>query len=151
MKKFLKKLFVDDVPTGDSASEVEVNFTAAILFYELIAADHEISADELLALKTTLVETYDIEANAFTDTLDRASIESKEAISLQRFTRNLCENWTREQRLQFVENMWLIALSDDHLDAHERHLIRKVSGLLYINDKEIVVAKEKAKTRLANR
>jgi uncharacterized tellurite resistance protein B-like protein len=42
----------------------------------------------------------------------------------------------------------VIALADKVIDAHERHLVRKVAGLLYLNEMQIVHARENAKELL---
>ena len=73
---------------------------------------------------------------------------SEDAISLQGFTRQVREKWGNEERCQLIEACWMIALVDGNVDAHERHTIRKIAGLLYLTDRQIIVAKETAAQRL---
>lgn len=79
---------------------------------------------------------------------DLAKTTAQEAISLQGFTREICEHWDNPKRLKLLEYLWLLALADEKIDPHERHLVRKVAGLLYLTDTEIIVARENAKQQL---
>lgn len=55
------------------------------------------------------------------------------------------EHFTQTQKIQMVETMWQVAYSDAHLDAHENHLISKISGLLHVTHGEYIGAKMRAK------
>ncbi len=72
---------------------------------------------------------------------------SDKSTSLHGFTRQLCDAWNNSQRCELVEDLWLIALADGKIDAHERHIIRKIAALLYLTDTQIAHAKEAAKSR----
>ena len=41
--------------------------------------------------------------------------------------------------------MWQVAFADEHLDAHENHLISKIAGLLHVTHGEYIAAKMRAK------
>ena len=58
-----------------------------------------------------------------------------------RFTTELNEGFTHEQKVRMVEIMWRVAYADGHLDAHENHLISKVAGLLHVTHGEYIAAK----------
>jgi len=50
--------------------------------------------------------------------------------------------------MKLLEYLWLLALADDQIDPHERHLVRKVAGLLYLNEAQILQSREQAKAQL---
>ncbi|MCY1383643.1 Tellurite resistance protein TerB [compost metagenome] len=47
--------------------------------------------------------------------------------------------------MRVVEAMWQVAYADDHLDAHENHVISKVAGLLHVTHGEYIAAKMRAR------
>ena len=50
--------------------------------------------------------------------------------------------------MKLLEYLWVLALADERIDPHERHLVRKVAGLLYLNEKQIMQSRENAKRQL---
>ena len=62
---------------------------------------------------------------------------------MQQFTRTLNDTLSEEEKLIIIEMLWKIIISDGRIDDYENALIRKISGLLYINDKEVGEIKKK--------
>ncbi|MFC1750442.1 TerB family tellurite resistance protein, partial [Pseudomonadota bacterium] len=59
-------------------------------------------------------------------------------ISLQQVN----DNFTYQQKLEIVENMWKVAFVDLHNDKYEEHLIRKVCDLIYVTHQDFVRLRE---------
>ena len=62
---------------------------------------------------------------------------------MQQFTRTLNDTLSEEEKLIIIEMLWKIIISDGRIDDYENALIRKISGLLYINDREVGEIKKK--------
>ena len=62
---------------------------------------------------------------------------------MQQFTRTLNDNLSEKEKLNIIEMLWKIIISDGHIDDYENTLIRKISGLLYISDRDIGQIKKK--------
>ena len=62
---------------------------------------------------------------------------------MQQFTRTLNDNLSEEEKLNIIEMLWRIIISDGHIDDYENTLIRKISGLLYISDRDVGQIKKK--------
>ena len=62
---------------------------------------------------------------------------------MQQFTRVLNDNLSEEEKLNIIEMLWKIIISDGRIDDYENALIRKISGLLYISDKDVGQIKKK--------
>ena len=62
---------------------------------------------------------------------------------MQQFTRTLNDNLSEEEKLNIIEMLWRIIISDGHIDDYENALIRKISGLLYISDRDVGQIKKK--------
>lgn len=146
LKKF-KQLFESAADTS-APKDDEVKLAAATLMFELIRADGDIDDVEIEQLRMVLGNHFQMGSADVETLIDDAQNSAQEAISLQGFTRQICDHWGNEERVKLLEYLWLLALADQHIDTHERHLVRKVAGLLYLTDRQINVARENAKQQL---
>ena len=91
-----------------------------------------------------LIESYFSLSSQNTDDLFKAAekIES-EANDLQQFTRSLNEVLNEEEKLTIMELIWKIVMADGIIDNYEENLVRRLSGLLYLQDKDIGNIKNK--------
>ena len=60
------------------------------------------------------------------------------------YTRTIKENWDLKNRIEIIEMMWKVCLIDNKLEPYEDMLIRRVSGLIYVSDKDRKKAKSNA-------
>ena len=149
MFKSIKELFSANV-ANKQPDEHQLQVAAATLMFELIRSDGEIDSKELESFDRILKDEFSLDENERSLLKEQAQDSAEQAISLQGFTREICEQWDNEQRLKMLEYLWILAFADNHIDSHERHLVRKIAGLLYLNDKEIILAKENAKKYVNN-
>ena len=56
---------------------------------------------------------------------------------------------TYEQKVEIIEHLWGIALTDKHLDEHEEYMVRKIADLIYVEHKDFIEAKLKIKKKLS--
>lgn len=147
MLKSLKKLFRSDAKKSEP-SDHELRLAAATLMFELIRADGRIDQVELVYMGEILRREFKLNEEELEELFKMAKESANEATSLQGFTREICNSWGNAKRVKLLEYLWMLALSDETIDPHERHLVRKVAGLLYLNEAQIAIARENAKTQL---
>ena len=63
------------------------------------------------------------------------------------FTREV-KNMDEDSKIKIVEVLWNIIYSDNDPDIYENSLMRKLTGLLYLNPKVVGDLKEKVKNNL---
>ena len=49
-----------------------------------------------------------------------------------------------EERIDVIEMMWAVILSDGIVDDFEANLMRRMNGLLYVSGEESALAKQRA-------
>lgn len=140
------ELLADD--TAPESKEQDLKLAAAVLMFEVARSDGQIDQVELDTMANILQEQFDFPAEDVNEMIGLAKQESEDAISLQGFTRQVCDNWGNSKRIKLLEHLWIIAFADEHIDAHERHLVRKIAGLLYLTDGQIARARENAKAAI---
>jgi len=91
-----------------------------------------------------LIESYFSLSSQKTDDLFKAAEKlENEANDLQQFTRSLNEVLNEEEKLKIMELIWKIVMADGVIDNYEENLVRRLSGLLYLQDKDIGNIKNK--------
>jgi uncharacterized tellurite resistance protein B-like protein len=133
---------------GRDPSDSDIKLAAATLMFEMVRSDGKIDNSELTAMGNILRTQFAFADNDIDSMIKLAQRTSDHSVSLQGFTRDICDKWGNAKRVKLLEHIWVIALADERVDAHERHLMRKIAGLLYLTEMQIVQAKENAKSRL---
>lgn len=147
MLKSLKTLFKQGKKTKEP-SEQDLKLAAATLMFEVVRSDGRIDQVELIYMSEILRREFKLDEQELDELFKMAKDTANEATSLQGFTRNICDNWGPAKRMKLLEYLWMLALADDQIDPHERHLVRKVAGLLYLNEAQISQSREQAKLQL---
>ena len=88
---------------------------------------------------------FGLEAAEAEELVRLAEAESREASDYYQFTSLIRERYSQEDRQAIVELMWRVAYADAALSAHEMHVIRKISDLLYVPHSAYIAAKMRAK------
>jgi len=146
--KSLKKLVVKSNKNTKDQGELELKLAAATLMFEVIRSDGRIDKVELIYMDEILRREFKLSEEELDELSKQAKATAHEATSLHGFTREICDSWGNTKRAKLLEYLWMLALADDRIDPHERHLVRKVAGLLYLNESQIVQARELAKRQL---
>ena len=91
-----------------------------------------------------LIESYFSLSSQKTDDLFKAAEKlQNEANDLHQFTRSLNEVLNEQEKLTIMELIWKIVMADGVIDNYEENLVRRLSGLLYLQDKDIGNIKNK--------
>jgi len=126
----------------------QLRIAAAALLVEVTRADHEVQAQELAQLRCMLTNFLEL-TNAEVDTVvELATGEVEAATSLYQFTRLINDHYSSSERLQLIYCMWRVAFADARMDKYEEHLIRRVSGLLHVADRDFVQARTRARDEM---
>ena len=125
------KFFNKDEKKNNDSNLIDV----ACLMIHAAKIDENYTDIERKIIKNTLTKINDNKED-----LDKIMIEAekKEADSnhIQEFTRNI-KMMEKENKKEVIKNIWTIILSDGNSDMYEENLMRRLAGLLYIDDKTI--------------
>ncbi len=144
LQNLLNSLTEGTAPTSPQALEHQLQLATAVLLVEVLRAEPQFDADERAALVSALQGKFALSAPETDALIELAQDTAQTAYDYQRFTRQLNERFTQEQKIRVVEAMWQVAYADAHLDANENHVISKVAGLLHVTHGEYIGAKGRA-------
>ena len=72
----------------------------------------------------------------------------EDSTQLYAFTRVIQERFSDEERIGMIEMLWEVAYADGHLHEYESSLVRRVSGLIYVADRDSGAARKRVRQRL---
>jgi uncharacterized tellurite resistance protein B-like protein len=148
VKKFFKKHIKPSKVGSDEVSEHSLQLATAALLIEMMRADAETTEDERrMAMKTTMTRFHltEEESGAL---LQFAEEKIRKATGYYEFTCLINKGFTYEQKVKVIENLWEIAFTDESLDRHEEHMVRKIADLIYVEHKDFINAKLRVKKKL---
>ena len=127
----------------------QANETAISLASLLIHAakiDENYSENEKKIIKQTLLNlgSRDDEINHI---MEKAELAEKSSNQILEFTKK-AKNLKEDYKLILIEALWTIIYSDQKADMYEANLMRRLSGLLYLDNKTVGDIKEKIKNKL---
>ena len=75
---------------------------------------------------------------------------AENSAQLYGFTRIIKESWDNKKRISLLEMLWELAYVDGELDAAEDMLIRRIAGLIHVEDRDRIEAKQRVLKKLNN-
>ena len=137
-------LFTNKKETENDESHLSLISIAALLIHSA-KIDQNFTEKEKKIIKNALIEM-----GAPEDTLDEiineAERKEKDANQILEFTREV-KNKSFEEKKIVIEALWNIIYSDEQADMYETNLMRRLSGLLYLEPKVVGDIKEKVKSK----
>ena len=105
--------------------------------------DQNFTEKERLIIKKALIEM-GADQNNIDEIIADAEIKEKDSNQILEFTKEV-KNKSIEEKMIVIEALWNIIYSDENADMYETNLMRRLSGLLYLNPKIVGDIKEKIK------
>ena len=142
MLPFLKKFKKVD-STGE-ASDNEKNILITSLLIECAKGDYDFSDREVSKIKDLIKKKLKIDQPKVNLIFDKAREMVEENVELYSLTKDIRDNFKKEEILEIFEYMWTVVLADGKIDDFEAALMSKLVGLFHLTGKESADAKKKA-------
>ena len=142
MLPFLKKF--KKVESTEEASENEKNILITSLLIECAKGDYDFSDQEVSKIKDLIKKKLKIDQPKVNLIFDKAREMVEENVELYSLTKDIRDNFKKEEILEIFEYMWTVVLADGKIDDFEAALMSKLVGLFHLTGKESADAKKKA-------
>jgi uncharacterized tellurite resistance protein B-like protein len=137
IKELISNLSDKDVQEESQDSSL-INNACAALLIEIAYADKDFDESEKMSLKNSLMTTYKIDEIEIDELILDASQSVQESTSLYGYTRIVNDEFSYDEKLNLLKNLWKIAYADGNLDKYEEHLLRKISDLIHISHSDYI-------------
>ena len=130
-----------------SSTKTENNFlvkTCALLIHAA-KIDENYTKNEEEIIKKTLLEL-GAKKDTVTQTIKDAKFVEENSNQILDFTKEV-KNLSETDKIKIIEAMWSIIYSNNEADIYETNLMRRLAGLLYIDNKTMGDIKNKIKNK----
>jgi len=138
---FKKRENEEDIVNDDKSYS---NIAALLIHVAKIDENYEDKEKEII--KKTLIELGATSSN-IDKLISDALIIEENSNQILNFTREV-KNAPESDKIRIIESLWKIIYSDNNADMYETNLMRRLAGLLYIDEKTMGDLKEKIKQKL---
>lgn len=130
------------------SSDAEWAATLAGLLVEAAMADGELDADERGQIARVLHGQPELGTAVIDRMIDDAVKSHEERVEIHGLTRAIRAETEPEDRVAIMEMAWMVVLADGELHEYEAQLMRRLAGLLYVDDIDSGRAAKRARARL---
>lgn len=129
----------------------DLRLSVAVLLLEAARQDDRFDARERAVIAQLLSRKFDLSPGECDALLAEGEARAAQMVQLHGHTSDVFEQMPPDERVHLVEMLWEVAYADGELDPEEDLLIRRVAGLIYITDRERVLARQRVVARMAER
>ena len=142
----LKTAFQNITSKDNNEDEYEGEDIQAIiiLLLEACQIDGDTGKIELEYIKKLLINKFNFTPDQAEKNLIEALEKSDERIEIFSQIKIILNEMNHEERIDVIEMMWGVILSDGIIDDFEANLMRRMNGLLYVSGEESALAKQRA-------
>ena len=128
----------------DKNNNEDLTMIAALLIHAAKIDENYTNHEEEIIKKTILeISNNKLEIDKI---IENAKNLEKNSNQILDFTKRV-KNTSNENKIKIVESLWKIIYSNDEADIYETNLMRRLTGLLYIDSKTMGDIKEKIKNK----
>ena len=136
-------LFKKDNENKNNDNHLSLISVAALLIHSA-KIDENFTEKEKKIIRNALIEM-GADKNDLDKILKDAELKEKDSNQILEFTKEV-KNKSIEEKKIVIEALWNIIYSDENADIYETNLMRRLSGLLYLDPKVVGDVKEKIKS-----
>ena len=141
------KLFKNKNLKNDNKNNDELLSKTTSLLIHAAKIDENYTDKEKEIIKKSLIELGAEQSNIDQIILIAESNEQKSNQILD-FTKEI-KNTDKNFKIKIIENLWKIIYSNKEADMYETNLMRRLSGLLYLDNKTVGDVKEKMRKKFS--
>ncbi|MBR9868758.1 MAG: TerB family tellurite resistance protein [Oceanospirillales bacterium] len=118
-----------------------ISLASAALMVEVLLSDYERKPEEKKTLRDVLKKSFALNQATADELLQQAQKAQRDATDYFRFTSQINEICTPQEKILLIENLWRVAYADGELHHYEEHVIRRIADLIYVSHTDFITAK----------
>ena len=147
MFAIFEKLKSEDLKTQELSS-IDKAILISTLLVECARSDDNFTDTEKEQIKKILKNKLHLDSSEVEQCFETANESSENSIEIYSLTKEIRDNFDKDEILFIFELLWKIILSDGIIDDFESSMMTKLTGLFQLTGKENAEAKKNAQTAL---
>jgi uncharacterized tellurite resistance protein B-like protein len=125
----------------------DLRSSVAVLLLEAAHQDDVFDARERAVIERLLTSRFCLSQEECLALIKSAELRAAAMVQLHDHTSEIAARMTPLERIDLIEMLWEVAYADGVLDPEEDLLIRRVAGLIYVSDRDRVLARQRVVVR----
>lgn len=138
----------DELPPLHHWGREDVEVAAAALLVEAARVDGRIDPEERALIADLLGRRFGLDPAAARELMDFGARESERSVELHHFAHVITQRFAEAARIELIEMLWAVVYADGVATDFEVNLMRRIGGLLYVEDKDRGAARQRVLARL---
>ena len=137
-------------PKETPTTEIEALYNkiaVAALLVEAARIDEAYTDEEKQIIDRALASKFDLTPDAASALRTKGEEAQSNAVDIHRFSK-IAKQMPMDEKIDLLEAMWTIVLSDGERDTYEDTLIRRICGLIYVDDRASGEARQRVEAAL---
>ena len=147
MYAIFEKLKSEDLKTQELSS-IDKAILISTLLVECARSDDNFTDTEKEQIKKILKNKLHLDSSEVEQCFETANESSEKSIEIYSLTKEIRDNFDKDEILFIFELLWKIILSDGVIDDFESSMMTKLTGLFHLTGKENAEAKKNAQIAL---
>jgi uncharacterized tellurite resistance protein B-like protein len=146
MKKFIKKFFGEKSSNKENQDELNgsvIEEAVVVLLLRAANIDGKKDEQEIEAIKRLIIKQFNYDEEKADILITSASEKEESSADLFEWSKIINDHYDLDSKKIVFRMMCEIICADGLIDPFESNLIRRLSGLLYISDKDAGAIKKK--------
>ncbi len=144
----IKALFGGTAGGEASREDIDIPLAAATLLVKAASIDESFDAAEREVIEGLLRRRFDIDAGEIDELMSLAEEAVDRSTQMLPFTRTIKDLFSYDERVEMLEMLWEVVYADGVVDMYESNLMRRIAGLIYVEDRDSGAARRRVIERL---
>ena len=144
--------FFDQLLAGKPAPEVnkdeKLRLAATALLFRALYVDGDPDPREMESIHRIVSTEFGLAEDEVEKLMHAAATSAVESADLYGWTRLINAEYSYDEKCYLMEKLWQVVLADGVIDDHESALMRRLSGLIHVEDVDSAKARQQAQADL---
>jgi len=145
MFKKLKNLFNGENSNEAVKKDHDISLAVTAMMVEIMLIDGKLDNKEQQTIVKAVRKRFSLTKMEVDTLIEEAKIAHDKSTDLHQFTSQILKHYSTQERIDFLAELWQIAMADGEIDPYEEQLIRRVANLVGVYHNEYIQAKIQAR------
>ena len=118
------------------------------LFFEIAKADENFTREEHEKIISIMRSKYELDNDEANELMSLTEESIKKSVSIYEFATIVDQNFSKDEKLKLMKELWQLIYTDKKLNKYEDNLIKRIGDILKLEHKEVIEAKLMVKGEL---
>ena len=126
---------------NNTTDSTQTQLAATCILLSVADADEILADQELDTINAILQDYFTLDDKTASSLMEKAKIEWKNSTGLFQFGNQLNNNFSHDDKMDFISCVFEVAFTDGELHYLEHHTVKKIANILNLSRDEIINAK----------